>query len=150
MRIGITLRTWLVLSIAAALCGCGSDERNSPTAAKLKALANFYLDYAVAQPGHQGPANEQAFRKHIRSVPDFQLKANGLDPATLDATFVSERDQEPFVILYGSTISRISGDSTQVIAHEKSGKNGKRLVVYASAKVDLVDEAKLKELASKP
>jgi hypothetical protein len=151
MRPGIASRTWLVFPVVVAVLGCGSDERNSPTAAKLKALANFYLDYAVAQPGHQGPTTEQAFKKHIRSVPAFQLTANGLDPATLDATFVSERDQEPFVILYGGTISRISGDSTQVIAHEKTGKNGKRLVVYASAKVDLVDESKLKELAnSKP
>src|SRR5262245_27928183 len=150
MRTVVAPRSWLILPVAVALVGCGGDERNSPTALKLKALANFYLDYAVAQRG-QGPTTEQAFKKHIRSVPDFQLKANGLDPATLDATFVSERDQEPFVIAYGSTISRISGDSTQVIAHEKTGKNGKRLVVYASAKVDLVDDAKLKELAnSKP
>src|SRR5688500_12158600 len=132
MRLGMTSRLWLFLPVVVAVFGCGADERNSPTALKLKALANFYLDYAVAQRG-QGPATEQAFKKHIRSVPDFQLRANGLDPATLDATFVSERDQEPFVIAYGSAISRISGDSTQVIAHEKTGKNGKRLVVFASA-----------------
>jgi hypothetical protein len=147
MRTGITPRSWLVLPVAVALFGCGADERNSPTALKLKALANFYLDCAVAQRG-QGPANEQAFKKHIRSVPDFQLRANGLDPATVDATFVSERDQEPFVIAYGTPIARISGDSTQVIAHEKTGKNGKRLVVFVSTKVDLVDDSRLKELAN--
>jgi hypothetical protein len=146
MRTGAISRSWLVLPVAVALFGCGADERNSPTALKLKALANFYLDFAVAQKG-QGPANEQALKKHIRSVPDFQLKANGLDPAQLDATFVSERDQEPFVVAYGSAVGRISGDSTQVIAHEKSGKNGKRLVVFVSTKVDLVDDARLKELA---
>ena len=56
--------------------------------------------------------------------------------------------REPFVIAYGSAISRISGESKQVIAHEKTGKNGKLLVVFASAKVDLVDEAQLKELAN--
>jgi hypothetical protein len=145
MRSVVTPRSWLVLPVALALVGCGADDRNSPTALKLKALANFYLDFAVAQRG-QGPANEQAFKKHIRSVPDFQLKANGLDPATLDATFVSDRDQEPFAVAYGSAIGRISGDSTQVIAHEKTGKNGKRLVVFVSTKVDLVDEARLKEL----
>ena len=139
-------RSWLAFPVMIALVGCGADDRNSPTALKLKALANFYLDYAVAQRG-QGPANEQAFKKHIRSVPDFQLKANGLDPAQLDATFVSERDQEPFVVAYGSAVGRISGNSTQVIAHEKTGKNGKRLVVFVSTKVDLVDDVRLKELA---
>jgi len=146
MRTGITPRSWLVLPVAVALFGCGADERNSPTAHKLKALANFYLDCAVSQQG-RGPANEQALKKHIRSVPDHQLRANGLDPATVDATFVSERDQEPFVVASGSAIGRISGDSTQVIAHEKTGKNGKRLVVFVSTKVDLVDDARLKELA---
>jgi hypothetical protein len=34
-----------------------------------------------------------------------------------------------------------------VIAHEKTGKNGKRLVVFVSTKVDLVDDVRLKELA---
>jgi hypothetical protein len=144
MRI-VARRSWLILPVAVALLGCGADERNSPTALKLKALANFYLDCAVGQQG-RGPANEQAFKKHIRSVPDFQLKANGLDPAQLDATFVSDRDQEPFVVAYGSAVGRISGDSTQVVAHEKTGKNGKRLVVFVSTKVDLVDEGRLKQL----
>jgi hypothetical protein len=133
----------LVVLVAAS--GCGSNELESPTAMKMKALANFYLEYAVAQKG-KGPANEAALKKHIRSVPDFILKTNGVDPSGVDALFTSERDQEPFVVAYAGAISRISGDSTQVIAHEKTGKNGKRLVVYASAKVDLVDEARLKEL----
>src|SRR5947199_4453090 len=118
MRTVVTPRSWLLLPVVVAVLGCGADERNSPTALKLKALANFYLDYAVAQRG-QGPANEQAFKKHIRSVPDFQLKANGLDPAQLDATFVSDRDQEPFVVAYGTPIARISGYSTPAIAQEK-------------------------------
>ena len=47
--------------------------------------------------------------------------SSGLDPTQLDATFVSDRDQEPFVVAYGSAIGRISGDSTQVVAHEKTG-----------------------------
>ena len=45
-------------------------------------------------------------------------------------------------------IGKISGDSKHVIAHEKTGKNGKRLVVFASTKVDIVDEAELEQLKS--
>jgi hypothetical protein len=137
----------LMLAALAGLPGCGSNELESPTAVKLKALANFYLDYAVAQHG-QGPANEQALKKHIRSQPGFILKTNGLDPDAIDAVFSSERDQEPFVILYGLRITKISGESAPLLAHEKTGKNGKRLVAYANAKVDHVNEARFKELAA--
>jgi hypothetical protein len=137
---------WVVLGLIVTP-GCGSDEVNSPTAVKLRGLANLYLDYAVARNG-QGPAGEQAFRKHIRGMPDFVVKNNGLDPDSLDSAFVSQRDQEPFVVRYGTRITDLRGDSRQVIAHEKSGKNGKRLVVYASTRVDLVDEARLQELTS--
>jgi hypothetical protein len=140
----------LVLAALVVLPGCGSDELASPTAVKLKALSNFYLEYAVAQQG-KGPANEQVLKKHIRSQPDFILKTNGIEPSAIDSLFNSERDQEPFVVLYGMTITKISGESAPLLAHEKTGKSGKRLIAYANGKVDHVNEARLKELAaSKP
>jgi hypothetical protein len=127
--------------------GCGSDGLDSPTAARLKVLANFYLDCAVAQNG-RGPANEQALKKHLRIQPDFVLKTNGVEPSAFDSLFSSERDGEPFVVLYGVQISRISGTSAPLVAHEKTGKNGKRLAVCANGKVEAADEARLKELSS--
>ena len=48
--------------------------------------------------------------------------------------------------MYGQNLGKISGDSKKVIAHEKTGKNGKRLVAFASTKVDLVNEAELERL----
>jgi hypothetical protein len=137
----------LVLLVMSVLPGCGSNELESPTAARLRGLGTLYLDYAVGKNG-KGPAGEQEFKKHLRSVPGFVLEMNGVDPNALDAVFVSERDGEPFVILYGVSISGISGTSAPLIAHEKTGKNGKRLVVFANAKVEHVDEARLQHLAS--
>jgi hypothetical protein len=135
---------WLaVLALAAA--GCGGDELNSPTAIKLKGLANYFLDYAASQ-GGKGPPNEQALKKHLRSFPADVLHANGVDPAAIDGLFVSDRDGEPFVVLYGTGIGRISGTSAPLVAHEKTGKNGKRLVVFANTKVELADDARLQEL----
>ena len=66
----------------------------------------------------------------------------------IDAAFVSSRDGAPFVIIYGVEITKISisGTSDQLIGHEVTGKNGKRLVVFANAQVDLVDEAQLQHL----
>jgi len=72
---------------------------------------------------------------------DYQI-----DPNNIDASFKSDRDNEPLVVIYNKWIGKISGDSKHVIAHEKTGKNGKKLVVFASTKVDIVNEAELEQL----
>jgi len=136
-----------VLLVTIAVPGCGSDELNSSTAVKLKALGTLYLDYAVAKRG-QGPSSEKVLKSHMRSLPDFVLQMNGVDPGGIDAVFVSDRDQESFVVLYGITISGVSGTSAPLIAYEKTGKKGKRLVVFANTKVAYVDESQLPGLMS--
>jgi hypothetical protein len=139
-----------VLLALVTFAGCGSDELSSPTAARLRGVAALYMDCAVARNG-KGPASEQEFKKHLRRLPDHVLSSNGMDPKALDVAFVSLRDQEPFVVLYGLKITKISGTSAPLVVHEKTGKNGKRLVALANGKVDHVDEARLKELmAEKP
>jgi hypothetical protein len=134
-----------VLLAVAALPGCGSSELDSPTAKKLGALGNFYLEHVVAKSG-KGPENEQEFKKHIRATPDHVLSVSGIDRGSIDALFSSERDQEPFVVVYGQTITKVGGNSAPVVAHEKTGKNGKRLVGFANGKVELLDESRLNAL----
>ncbi len=136
----------LSMIVLAPAAGCGSsDDLNSPTAVKMRALANFYLEYAIPK-GGKGPANEQVLKKHMRGLPDFVLQSNGVEPEKIDAVFTSERDQEPLVVIYGLAITRISANSGAVVAHEKTGKNGKRLVVLSNCKVQLADEARLQEM----
>jgi hypothetical protein len=137
--------SWIVLLALAG--GCGSDSAlSSPTAQRMSGLANAYLDHIVGANGP--PANEAAFKKHMLGLrPSVQYDFK-IDPNNIDASFVSERDKEPLVVMYGQAPGKISGDSKKVIAHEKTGKNGKRLVVFASTKVDLVDEAELQQLKS--
>jgi hypothetical protein len=139
-------RPLLVVALVAAP-GCGADELNSPTANRLRGLARVYLDYAVPRNG-KGPESEEALKQHMRALPDFVLQTNGIDPGAIDAAFRSERDGEPFVVRYGTSIGTISGNSTVVVAHEKTGKKGKRLVVFVSGKVELADEARLQQLIS--
>jgi hypothetical protein len=141
------LASGLLVLVLGAAPGCGSNELDSPTANKLRGLAKLYLDCAVSKSG-PGPANEEEFKKHLRRLEGFVLKMNGVDPAALDEAFVSERDGEPFVIRYGVSIGHISGTSAPLVAHEKTGKNGKRLVAFANAKVEAVDEARFQELMS--
>ena len=138
-------RLGLALLLLSTVPGCGTNELESPTALRLKGLAALYLDYAVGKNG-KGPADEQVFQKHLRSLPGFVLEMNKLDPNALDKSFMSARDDSAFVVQYGVTITQISGTSAPLIAHEKTGKNGKRLAVFANAKVELVNEARLQEL----
>lgn len=140
----------LALLAVVLIPGCGSDELESPTAKKLKALSGLYLDYAVSHNG-QGPTDEVGFKKYIRSVPDQVLGPAGIQRSEIDALFVSERDQEPVVVVYGLKITGISGKSGAVVAHEKTGKGGKRLVALSNTNIELVDESGLQGLlAAKP
>jgi hypothetical protein len=147
MNMPLRPMAWLCVLALGAASGCGSDELNSPTAAKLRGLGNLYLEAAVIKNG-KGPASEQEFKKHLRSLPDFIITENGLDPTAIDASLVSERDQEPIVIRYGLMIKQISAKSAPLVAHEKTGKKGKRLVGFANGTVELVDEARFQELTS--
>ncbi|MBA4068220.1 MAG: hypothetical protein C0501_31865 [Isosphaera sp.] len=131
-----------------AVPGCGSDDLDSPTAARLRAVGNMYLDYAVAKKG-QGPDAEGPFKAHIRGKPDQVLAPAGIDRKEVDGLFASDRDGEPFVVLYGRKIAGVSGTDAPVVAHEKTGKGGRRLVVFANGKVELADESRLKELLAK-
>jgi hypothetical protein len=140
---------WLpVLSVVALfIAGCGPDNAlSSPTAVKMKGLANAYLDHIVGANGP--PANEAAFKKHLKGLRASVQYDYHVDPDNIDAFLVSERDNQPLVVVYGKDVGKISGDSKHVVAHEKTGKNGKRLVVFASTKVDVVNEAELEKLKS--
>ena len=136
----------LLVGALASATGCSDDALNSPTALRMRGLANMYLDHVVAKGGT--PANEEALKKHMRSQMEWTLTGYNLDPKNLDAAFMSDRDNEPLVVIYGAPTGAISGDSKQVVAHEKTGKNGKRLVVFMSTKVDHVNEAELEKLKS--
>ena len=145
------LQALVVLFAVCALAGCGPDPLASVTAQRLKALSGMYLTYAVAKNGG-GPASEDAMKKYLKNVEAIALQANGIDPKAIDSIFVSERDQQPFVVLYGKSIMQVSGESKELLAYEKTGKSGKVLVAYTNTKVDHVSEAQLKELlaAKKP
>ena len=129
-----------------SVVGCSDNALNSPTALKMKGLANAYLDHVVGANG--SPADEATFKKHLKGLRASVQYDYHIDPDNIDASFVSERDKEPLVVLYGQGIGKISGASKKVIAHEKTGKNGKHLVVFASTKVDLVNDAELQQLKS--
>jgi hypothetical protein len=44
----------------------------------------------------------------------------------------------------------MTGTAAPVVAHEQTGVGGKRLVVFANAKVEEADDGRLQELLSQP
>lgn len=141
----------ILRAILAAACllagGCsgGSEALDSPTAARLKGLATMYLDYIVAKGGN-APGNEAALRKHMLTVDAIQLNLAGFQRDKLEEAFVSLRDNEPFVVLYGITPGTLGAKDGPVVAYEKTGVGGKKLVVNVSAQLAYVSEQQLQEM----
>ncbi len=137
----IRVQFWLAASALLGLTGC-SNELESPTAIRLKGLSAMYLEQVVG--GGSAPTSEEAMKKHMAKLPGFLLEMNHVDLKD-PKLFISDRDQEPFVFRWGTGIS-MGQANTPVLAHEKTGKNGKRLVTFADGEIQLVDEERFKKL----
>jgi hypothetical protein len=135
---------WIGLLVAPA-AGCGSGEVDPATAARLRALANLYVDCAASprQKG-AGPAGEAEFRRYLKGVQPDIASAHGLDPKNPAEALVSPRTGEPFGVVYGLGIGGLSPKGGPVVAYEASGP--RRAVVYLNAKVESVTEAELEAL----
>src|SRR5688500_1962900 len=101
-----------LLPIALVASGCADNALEAPTGREVKWGAHGYLGQVVSAGG--APANEESLKKHMRGLrASVQYDCN-IDPNNIEASFVSQRDNEPLVVLYGQGIGSISGDSKQV------------------------------------
>jgi hypothetical protein len=135
-------------AVVTVLCGCnsgGAPARQQES--NLKKLALFYGPY---QGQHQGalPPNEQALKDFIKSQ-TLLLESQRI--TDVDAMFVSERDKQPYVILYAGDELGTDGPAGQpVVAYEKRGVGGKRYVASTLGAVEEVDDAKFREWVKNP
>jgi hypothetical protein len=146
----------LLVAFLLASSGCGTRPPSGPAVESLKVLADHYGRYAVTNKG-QGPADEKAFHAYFKELgrqeaasgapvntsegvvgaaPPASATKDGV-PARWAAHLSSSRDNQPFTIVYGLTVS-FAAKTTQVIAHETTGVNGKQLVVFANGEVEEV------------
>ena len=101
----------------------------------MKALATAYGQY-ISQHRGRPPKNEKSFRKYLESDAAEFLSNFGVE--AVDDLFISPRDNEPYEIVYGKM--------AKIIAYEKVGVDGKRLIADDLGVVEEVDEAKFAEL----
>lgn len=130
------------------LSGCDGGGASAPQQeSNLKKLVLFYGPY---QGQHQGalPPNEQALKEFIKSQ-QLLLQDQGI--TDVDGLFVSERDKQPYVILYaGEALGTDGPAGSPVVAYEKNGVGGKRYVASTLGAVEEVDDAKFREWVKNP
>ena len=109
--------------------GCSSPkvEGDAPISQQnLRSIGNAYVESINKK--NKVPANRQDLLPYLKGEPDKMFR--------------SENDGEEFVILWGvdHRTYAAAGKEVPVIAYEKTGKGGKRLVLRVSAIFHLTDE----------
>jgi hypothetical protein len=140
-----SLRGFVTLCLfCTALTGCTSAKKELPEEeTRIKNLAIIRGQYMSRNQG-KVPPNVEALKTFAKSLNPDQLKGFGVT-SDVEPMFVSPRDNEPFVYRVVKESAPGVGTKT-VVFHEKTGKNGKRMVAYPTGEVQEVDEAKFKEL----
>jgi hypothetical protein len=125
-----------------ALTGCSGDRAPAGSGdSNLAVLTKIYVDHMNAHEGSP-PKDETAFKDYIRQYGAHRLK--GANMNELDALFVSTRDHQPLVFIYG--VSADPRRQSAVVGYEQSPVDGKRTVGYRYGTIELVDDARFSEL----
>ncbi len=138
--------------LLASTAGCGANDLDSPTAKRLRSVANLYIENAGApNRGGIGFASDADLRKSIRSLGKDDLELYGIDEKDPESILVSFRDGQPFGIVYGLSIKGLNPRSGPIVAYEKTGESGRRLVVRLNGQVESLTSDQIeRELAEKP
>lgn len=110
------------------LIGCGGGQNFSVAdlnRENIQRLRNAYALYetSVGRP----PKNEEEFKDFLTSDRGTRIRLDrmGVTQDMVDSIFISERDNQPFVVRYG-----VSGMGDQAIIFEAQGVGGMRMVGF--------------------
>lgn len=140
----------LATLLVALATGCSSGDNAASALAtannsNLQRLANLYVAFQ-SEHDWRGPNDETEFKTYLRSIDPAKLERIGIDPNSIDALFISERDGQPFAIRYGVRGS-VMGSAEPVI-FEAVGDGSKRLVGFLNMTQREVDPAEYDSLKS--
>jgi hypothetical protein len=146
-NLSLRLTAFCVVGLACmAATGCGSRKKSLPREQSgLKKLAVIYGRY-LSQHRGQPPADEAELKKkkYVQSLSPADLKALGVDDP--NRIFISNRDDKPYIILYGQPKGPPGPGGSPVIAYEQEGKAGNRWVASSLGAVEELDEARFRQL----
>jgi hypothetical protein len=140
-----------LLIVFTTLAGCGGDvDPDGAVAAanssNIQRLTNLYLAYQ-SENGWIGPVDDASLKKFISTLPPTTLTRIGIEPGSIDAILVSERDGKPFKLRY-KVVGNMMG-STEPVVFESEGVDGKRMVGFLNMTQRDVDPAEYDSLFAK-
>jgi len=133
--------------VVAAGCEGKTGRELEPVEANVKNIAIFYGRY-LSQNRGRTPPDQEALKKFITSHPATELAA--LKITDVEQLFVSPRDNQPYVVLYGAKLPPPGPSGSPVIAYEKDGAGGRRFVAFANAGVEELDDVRFRQLVPQP
>ena len=142
--------TLVALFLLVLVTGCGGKVDSSAgireaNKTNIQRLTNLYSRHQLFHAG-KGPASEQDFRKYISGLDADTLKNIGVDPANLDQLFKSERDGQPFKVVY-NVVGSTRG-SNDAVVFEGTGKDGVKEVGFTSLTIKKLTDAEISGLQS--
>jgi hypothetical protein len=147
-RIGASAQWWglfACLMLFAGGCGSGATTGNgAPDDSRIKPLTTLFTSY-MNRNGGRPPANEAEFKKYVAERGAALLDSIGVSQ---DELFISPRDNEPHVVLYGNEAVKLL--SRGVVVYERTGVGGRRLVGYRAGYVNEIDDAEFQKLNLAP
>lgn len=143
MRSGWTA-TVIGLTYLFSLAGCGGTPPPATgNNSEVKKLGIAFMRFVGSHRG-KAPANRDELDKFLAAMKSDELKAMGIE--NIREIYQSSRDDSELVVRYGITIPPPNPSNPTVVAYEKEGVGGKRLVVYETAGVEEISAERLKEL----
>jgi hypothetical protein len=128
--------------------GCGDSqigkEIKSNNTTNQQILTNCYRLYATFNE-RNGPPDEQTFKDFLKTNDGIErnLELMGLSRDAVDSYFTSDRDGEPFVVLYGNKVAPGSNDP---LVLEQTGVDGSRSVALTSKMIEVTNDADYEKL----
>ena len=120
----------LAICISLPLAGCdGSVDAKARileiNSSNIKRMRSAYSIYTTGN--QRPPKNEKSFRAYFENTPTAQgsLKRIGVEMENFDDLFISERDNQPFVVRWN-----VRSDKDEALIFEADGVDGKRMVAF--------------------
>ncbi|QDV73998.1 hypothetical protein [Botrimarina mediterranea] len=137
------------LLFVATVTGCSQSSPESTLASlnesNVQRLTNLYFAYQKKH-DFNGPKDEQDFRQFIQGISPDKLSRIGVDSASIDTVFISDRDGQPLRVRY-----RVKGSmmgSQEPVVFEAEGAEGMRMVGFLNMTQREVDAAEYDQLWS--
>jgi hypothetical protein len=139
----------IALAIVLSMGGCSSNSVQSQVAAmntsNIKRVANLFAAYQNIQ-GGEGPKDAQTIIAFAKSIPVDALHNMKIDENNLNALFISERDNKPFRIKFGTVRGAMSPHIPVIF--EEQGVGDTRQVAWTNARVEELGAAEYQRLWS--